>query len=73
VLPGSDAETRLQRRAAEEPGEGQLVLNYSDSNLMADELASYGPEVVVLEPAHMRDRVVQRLRRVAADHEGAGR
>jgi proteasome accessory factor B len=73
VLPGSDAETRLQHRAAEAPAEGELVLNYSDSNLMADELASFGPEVVVLEPAHLRDRVVQRLRRVVADHGGAAR
>jgi proteasome accessory factor B len=73
VAPGSDAETRLQHRAAEAPVEGELVLNYSDSNLMADELASFGPEVVVLEPAHLRERVLQRLRRVLADHEGAAR
>jgi len=73
VVPGSDAETRLQRRAAETLAADEFVLNYSDSNLMADELASYGPEVVVLEPAHLRDRVVQRLRRVVADHEGAAR
>ncbi|WP_210505391.1 YafY family protein [Naasia sp. SYSU D00057] len=73
VVPGSDAETRLQRRAAETLADDEFVLNYSDSNLMADELASYGPEVVVLEPAHLRDRVVQRLRRVVADHEGTAR
>ncbi len=73
VAPGSDAETRLQRRAAGPPEDGELLLNYSDSNLMADELASYGPEVVVLEPEHMRARVVERLRRVLADHEGAAR
>jgi proteasome accessory factor B len=73
VAPGSDAETRLKRRAASAPDEGELVLNYSDSNLMADELASFGPEVVVLEPAHLRDRVIARLRRVLADHEGAAR
>jgi hypothetical protein len=27
----------------------------------------------VLEPDHMRDRVIARLRRVLADHEGAVR
>lgn len=73
VAPGSDAETRLQRRAAERPADGELLLNYSDSNLMADELASYGPEVVVLEPDHLRTRVVERLRRALAAHEGAAR
>ncbi len=73
VAPGSDAETRLQRRAAQQLAEGELLLNYSDSNLMADELASYGPEVVVLEPDHLRGRVIERLRRTLADHEGAVR
>jgi proteasome accessory factor B len=73
VAPGSDAETRLERRAVEAPAPGELVLNYSDSNLMADELASYGPEVLVLEPEHMRERVVQRLRRVLEDAEEAAR
>ncbi len=73
VAPGSDAETRLRRRAAETPADDELLLNYSDSNLMADELASYGPEVVVLEPEHMRNRVVERLLRTLADHEGADR
>ncbi|BDZ47278.1 WYL domain-containing protein [Naasia aerilata] len=49
------------------------MLNYSDSNLMADELASFGPEVLVLEPDHLKDRVIARLRRVVADHEEAAR
>lgn len=73
VVAGSDAETRLQRRAVETPAPGTYVLNFSDPNLMADELASFGPEVVVEAPADLRDAVVTRLRRVLADHEDGSR
>ncbi len=46
-----------------------FTLNYSDQVLMADELASYGPEVRVLRPAAMRDQVIARLRAVAEAHD----
>ena len=73
IRPGSDAETRLTRRGARELAPGSFELHYSDAELLADELASYGPEVVVDEPASLRDAVVARLRTVLAAHSGGGR
>jgi proteasome accessory factor B len=44
-------------------------VNYSDLNIIADELASYGPEVVVLSPPHLRERVRSRLAATFAAHD----
>jgi proteasome accessory factor B len=44
------------------------VLHYADANIVADELAGYGPEVVVVSPQAIRTAVKDRLLRVAADH-----
>ncbi len=65
----SDAATRLSKR----PGTVQsapntLTLHYSDVHLLADELASFGPEVLVLEPTELRASVLERLERTASDH-----
>jgi proteasome accessory factor B len=69
VVPGSDAATRLQkRRGTVITASGALELHYSDSNIVADELASYGPEVIVLSPEALRQSVRERLLRTAADH-----
>jgi proteasome accessory factor B len=69
VEPGSDAATRLhKRRGTVETEPGTLELHYSDSNILADELAGYGPEVLVLSPGDLRDAVRARLMRTAADH-----
>lgn len=38
---------------------------------VAAEIASHGPDVVVEEPAELRDAVIERLHAVAALHEGA--
>jgi proteasome accessory factor B len=69
VAEGTDAATRLQKRrgTAVSPS-GALELHYSDSNIFADELASYGPEVLVLSPASLRKHVHDRLLKTAADH-----
>ncbi|MCJ1694463.1 WYL domain-containing protein [Rathayibacter caricis] len=69
VAPDSDAALRLGRRA-ETAGEGEhlLRLHFTDADILADELAGYGPEVVVLEPLELRDAVVRRLRRSLSDH-----
>lgn len=67
VTPGTEAALRLGRRAAQE-ADG-LRLSYVDIDVLADELASYGPEVRVVEPAALRDAVIARLRAVAAAHE----
>lgn len=74
VVPGSDAERRLSRRrdtVAE--ADGTLVLHHVDPQILAEELAAFGPEVHVLEPADLRDRVTERLRALVADHEGGTR
>lgn len=69
VEPGSDAATRLgKRRGASLTASGDLELHYSDLNIFADELAGFGPEVLVREPAELRDAVRTRLQRTAADH-----
>lgn len=77
VRPGSDAELRLTRRGesapvATEDGDWPTVtLHAGDEALLADELAAFGPEVRVVSPASLRDAVVERLRRVLAEHGAA--
>lgn len=76
VTAGSDAATRLAHRArANLPavrqsttGTDRLLVHYTDTALLADELTSYGPEVLVHGPASLRDAVRDRLLAVAAAH-----
>ncbi|MGX1931834.1 helix-turn-helix transcriptional regulator [Microbacterium resistens] len=67
VTPGTEAALRLGRRAT--PAAQGIRLPYVDLHILADELASYGPEVRVVEPADLRDAVISRLRAVVAAHE----
>ena len=65
----SDAATRLlKRRGTVTTAPGCLELHYADVNIIADELAAYGPEVHVLSPPELSAAVRDRLLRVAADH-----
>lgn len=66
VNPGSEAALRLSRRS--EPAEQGIHVHYVDVNIFADELASYGPEVRVVEPEDLRDHVIRRLRATAEVH-----
>jgi len=69
VTPGTDAETRLsKRRGTSVTQTGELQLHYSDVNIFADELAGFGPEVLVISPPQLRAAVISRLERTAADH-----
>lgn len=68
VTPGTDAALRLRRRASE--GTDDIRLSYVDREILADELASYGPEVRVIDPPELRDAVIARLEAVARAHEG---
>jgi proteasome accessory factor B len=68
VQPGSDASTRLRKRAGTTVDGDSFTLHYSDVDLFADELAGYGPEALVIEPADLRAAVRDRLERTAADH-----
>ena len=70
VVPDTDAATRLNKRYGDRaPGNTRLSVNYSDLNIIADELASYGPEVVVLSPPHLREGVRSRLAATFAAHD----
>lgn len=69
AVPDSDAATRLlKRRGTVTAASGSLELHYSDADILADELAAYGPEVLVISPDTLRDAVRRRLERTAADH-----
>lgn len=69
VEPGSDAATRLgKRRGAVVAASGALELHYTDTAIFADELAGFGPEVLVLSPPELRAAVTARLERTVADH-----
>lgn len=69
VTPGSDAETRLlKRRGTTADDSGLLTVHFADLDILADELASFGPEVLVRSPPQLRSAVRERLSRVVADH-----
>ncbi|MFF5626545.1 helix-turn-helix transcriptional regulator [Microbacterium sp. NPDC012755] len=62
VTPGTEASLRLGRRAR--PATQGIRVPFVDLHILADELASYGPEVRVVEPAALRDAVIARLQAV---------
>ncbi|MES2171252.1 MAG: WYL domain-containing protein [Actinomycetota bacterium] len=71
VVAESDAAARLaKRRGTEVVRDGVLRLHYSDANIFADELAGFGPEVLVLSPAVLRAAVRARLVTTAVAHGG---
>ncbi|WP_091233151.1 YafY family protein [Microbacterium sp. 3J1] len=70
VTPGTEAALRLGRRAT--PAVQGIYVPFVDLHILADELASYGPEVRVVEPAALRDAVVARLTAVVATHSEEG-
>lgn len=70
VNPGTEASLRLRRRA--HPAEQGIFVPYVDEHVFADELASYGPEVRVVEPAALRDEVIRRLEATLALHSDPG-
>lgn len=68
VDPGTEASLRLAGRAT--PAEQGIRVSFVDLAILADELASYGPEVRVVEPAALRDAVIARLEATARVHGG---
>lgn len=72
VEPGSDAAVRLSKRGTPGPTTDSVELHYTDLDILADELAGYGPEVLVRSPAPVRAAVLARLRRVRDDHAPLG-
>ncbi|MDN3495948.1 WYL domain-containing protein [Planococcus sp. APC 4015] len=68
VTPGTEAALRLHRRSS--PADQGIHVPFVDVHVFADELASYGPEVRVVEPDLLRTEVIGRLveaRRVNGD------
>lgn len=68
VNPGTEAALRLSRRAT--PAEQGIRVSFVDAHVFADELASYGPEVRVVEPPELTAQVIARLERVRDAHAG---
>ena len=69
VEPGTDAATRLhKKRGADSTEDGTLRLHYVDLNILADELASFGPEVVALSPPELVRAVRSRLDTIVGLH-----
>lgn len=78
VAPGRAAAVR-SRAIAGEPGDGRgypdrevLMLRTGDVEQLAEELATYGAAVLVLDPPELREAVLQRLRAAAALSPGEG-
>ena len=59
----------LSRRAL--PADQGIHVPFVDVHVFADELASYGPEVRVVDPPELRAQVIARLEAVRAAHGGA--
>ena len=62
---------RSDSDAPDGAGWDELVLSFSDTEMLAEEVAGYGPDVRVVGPAEVREAVVRRLRAVAAAHDAA--
>jgi len=69
VNPGTEAALRLSRRAR--PAPQGILVPYVDVQVFAGELASYGPEVRVVEPETLRTEVIARLSAALRLHGGA--
>jgi proteasome accessory factor B len=67
IAPGTEAALRLTRRAT--PADQGIRVPYVDIHILADELASYGPEVRVVEPHALREQVIARLGRTLRLHQ----
>ncbi|MDP4688740.1 MAG: WYL domain-containing protein, partial [Pontimonas sp.] len=68
VSQDSDAWSALSQRLGTQIGEGELRVHYTDVDIFAGELSSFGDDVMVLEPVDLRDRVIAHLRKVVAHH-----
>lgn len=69
VSPGTEAALRLTRRS--QPAEQGIRVPYVDAHVLADELASYGPEVRVVAPDELRALVIARLEGALRRHDTA--
>jgi proteasome accessory factor B len=66
VQDATEAAVRLRRRGTRDGD--VLHVRFVDIHVLADELASYGPEVLVEEPPALRAEVIARLERTLEAH-----
>jgi proteasome accessory factor B len=71
VVPDTDAAIRMKNKYGGGADETTLSVHYSDLNILADELSSYGPEVLVISPEGLRNAVRDRLQKAVLDHGGS--
>lgn len=67
---GSPVEPTAEQRRRVPPGFDVVSLGYSDARTLAEELARFAAEVVVLDPPEVREGVIRRLRAVVAAAAG---
>jgi proteasome accessory factor B len=68
VTPGTDAASSLRARAGTKSVEGSLVVHFTDADVFANELTSWGSDVVVLDPPELRHQVIANLEALVRAH-----
>lgn len=68
VATDSDAWSALSQRPGTLSTGDTLQVHYTDAEIFAGELSSYGNDVTVMEPAGLRERVIGHLRTLVSDH-----
>ena len=68
VKPGTDAASALRARAGTESRDGLLIAHFTDAAVFANELTSWGSDVVVLDPPELRNQVIANLEALVRAH-----
>jgi proteasome accessory factor B len=68
VKAGTDAASALRARAGTESREGALIAHFTDAAVFANELTSWGSDVVVLDPPELRNQVIAHLEALVRAH-----
>ena len=68
VQPDSDAWSALSQRPGSEVRGSHILVHYTDADIFAHEITSFGDDVLVEEPADVRDRVVAQLQKLVTEH-----
>lgn len=68
VQPGTHAETVLLNREGTTRQGNALVVHYTDEDVFAEGLCEHGPEIRVVSPPSLREKVAANWRKVLADH-----
>jgi proteasome accessory factor B len=68
VTSGSDAWSVLTQRRGTTAEGSHLLVHYTDADIFAEELCSYGDDVMVLEPEALRTQVIAHLTGLVAAH-----